>query len=78
MANDKQTHKQQILEHLQKHGSITPLEALQLYGCFRLGARVCDLRKEGKPILTRRADRKSKEDKVPRYAVYVWAGNANG
>lgn len=78
MVNDKLTHKQQILNHLQKCGSITPLEALQMYGCFRLGARVCDLRKEGYPILTRRADRKSKEDKVPRYAVYVLAGNANG
>ncbi|MBR5874517.1 MAG: hypothetical protein IKY90_07295 [Oscillospiraceae bacterium] len=71
MANDKLTHKQQILKHLQKHGSITPLEALQLYGCFRLGARVCDLRKEKHPILTRHADGK-------RYAVYVWAGNADG
>lgn len=78
MENDKPTHKQQILNHLQKHGSITPLEALQLYGCLRLGARVCDLRKEKYPILTRRAERKSKEDKVPRYAVYVWAGNVNG
>jgi hypothetical protein len=78
MANDKQTHKEQILNHLQQRGSITPFEALQMYGCLRLGARVCDLRKEGYPILTRRADRKSKEDKIPRYAVYVLAGNVNG
>lgn len=32
-----------ILQHLQKGHSITPLEALHLYGCFRLSARIYDL-----------------------------------
>ena len=40
-----------ILEHLEKYGSITPLQALDLYGCFRLAARVHELRKHyGVPI----------------------------
>ena len=33
-----------ILEHLERHGSITSLEAIELYGITRLSARVWDLR----------------------------------
>ena len=32
-----------ILFHLQTIGSITPVEALDQYGCFRLAARVANL-----------------------------------
>lgn len=41
-----------ILNHLQNVGPITPLEALQLYGCFRLGARIWDLKQQGIDIVT--------------------------
>lgn len=33
-----------ILGYLQRHGSISPLEALDQFGCFRLAARIADLR----------------------------------
>ena len=36
-----------IFRHLELGGTITPLEALNLYGCFRLGARIWDLRQKG-------------------------------
>lgn len=36
-----------ILAHMRGGKSITPLEALRLYGCFRLGARIYDLKHEG-------------------------------
>ena len=39
-----------ILEHLKMGNSITPLEALEMYGCFRLGARIYNLKKEGHDI----------------------------
>ena len=42
---------QQILSHLKKR-PITPIEALQNYGCFRLAARVADLRDQGHQIAT--------------------------
>lgn len=42
----------EILAHLKSGKEITPLEALDLYGCFRLGARILDLRKKGHPIIT--------------------------
>lgn len=41
-----------ILRHLRLNGSITPLEALQQYGCFRLAARISDLKAAGHPIAT--------------------------
>lgn len=36
-----------ILRHMQAGESITPIDALNLYGCFRLGARIWDLRAAG-------------------------------
>lgn len=36
---------QKVLEHLQKHGSITSFEAIDLYGATRLSAIIYNLRK---------------------------------
>ena len=49
-----------ILDHL-RGGPITGIEALNLYGCFRLAARVNDLRKLGHDIATEtvKKDKKS-------------------
>lgn len=41
-----------ILAHLEQRGSITAIEALELFGCFRLAARINDLRGDGHNILT--------------------------
>lgn len=46
MADNKQVNKtKKILEHLQKYGSITSLEAFELYGATRLSAIIFNLRK---------------------------------
>ena len=50
-----------ILNHLETVGPITPLEALRHYGCFRLSARVYDLRQKGHQI---KSDRVVKRKKV--------------
>jgi hypothetical protein len=44
------TQTQQILKHLEKGNKLTSLEALQLFGCFRLAARVQELRDVGRDI----------------------------
>ena len=36
-----------ILAHLQNGRTLTALEALEWFKCFRLASRVCDLRKAG-------------------------------
>lgn len=37
----------EILDHLKSGKTITPTEALDKFGCFRLGARIKNLRKKG-------------------------------
>lgn len=39
-----------ILDHLLSGRPITPIDALNLYKCFRLGARIYGLKKLGHPI----------------------------
>ena len=41
-----------ILLHIEKRGSISPLEALITYGCQRLAARIHELRAAGVQINT--------------------------
>ena len=44
--------KEQILRHLTKGESITPLQAFAKYCCLRLAARINDLRQDGHHIKT--------------------------
>lgn len=46
------TQKQAILAHLRTGASITPLEALEKYGCFRLASVIHELRRDGHQIET--------------------------
>lgn len=57
-----------ILAHLKSGKTISPLEALELYGCFRLGARIWDLR-HGKHDGTR-YDIEEIPHEGKQYAVY--------
>ena len=41
-----------IARHLHRRGKITPIEALHVYGVFRLAARIGELRNRGWPIQT--------------------------
>ena len=40
-----------ILAYMKAGNRITPIEALNLFGCFRLGARIADLKDGGRFIL---------------------------
>ena len=48
----KQTTSQsaKVLYHLQNYGSLTAIEALELFACFRLAARINDLKEAGHDI----------------------------
>jgi len=54
-----------ILDYLKTGKSISPLEALEKFGCFRLGGRIYDLKKEGHHITTSMVERNGK-----RFAEY--------
>ena len=43
-----------ILNHLQNGNSITPLEALKLFDCLRLSARIFNLRELGHDVIMKR------------------------
>lgn len=60
------TQNETILEHIKKNGSITSLEAFELYRITRLSGRIHDLRAQGYKITTE----KRKAQNGAMYAVY--------
>jgi|TARA_Y100000114_G_scaffold117445_1_gene111797 hypothetical protein len=50
----------QILNYLLKGKKLTPIDALEKFGCFRLSARILDLRKEGYDIITENITKQGK------------------
>ena len=44
--------KDKILRFLKCGHSISPYEAMEVFGCYRLAARINELRNEGYPIVT--------------------------
>ena len=46
------TQTQKILLYLKSGKTLTPIEALNKFGCFRLAARIADLRRDGHKIWT--------------------------
>ena len=69
--NDTATQCKRILEYLQKGNSLTPLEALKMFDCMRLGARVYDLKSQGHNIVTEMVSENGK-----RFACYRLMGRA--
>ena len=47
------SHESAILTHLKSGRPITALDALRMYGCMRLAARVYDLRDSGHDVIAR-------------------------
>jgi hypothetical protein len=41
----------QILEYLKAGNSLTPIQALNKFGCFRLAARIYRLKERGWPVV---------------------------
>jgi hypothetical protein len=56
------SHRSKILSHLKRHKTITPIQALNDFGCLRLAARIQELR-ESHTIITERPAN-------GRYAIY--------
>lgn len=63
--------KEMILEYLQKNGSITQAEAISQFGCFRLGARVWELKQRGHQIIKRMETGRNRFGIPTRYARYA-------
>ena len=59
------TQNQQIANYLNKGKAITPIQALNKFNCFRLAARISDLRNDGMNINTKIVTKEGKS-----YASY--------
>jgi hypothetical protein len=62
--------KQRIIKYIEDFGSITPLEAMRDIGCYRLSARIYDLKEEGYNIVTETVGVKNRYDEVVHVAQY--------
>ena len=73
-AIEDMTQKEMILQHLRLFGSITPLKALEEYGCYRLSAVIFELRELGRDygftIETKPLTRKNRFGKSVTFAEY--------
>lgn len=66
----KLTQCDRVLRHLEDHGSIDPMTAIQEYGIMRLASRIADLKDRGYPIVAERATGKNRYDEPTSYSVY--------
>lgn len=55
-----ETQNLQVLNYLKTGKILTPIEALDMFGCFRLAARIYELKDNGWPI---HCERKPTDDK---------------
>ena len=65
------TQCEDILEYLRENGSITPMEAMQEFGCMRLAARITDLRERGVKIRRTMAKARNRKGQPVAFAKYV-------
>lgn len=63
---------QQILDYMKSGKSITPLEALNKFECFRLASRISDLKQKGVPILSEMTYKYDDQGKVVKKYKTYW------
>lgn len=66
-TNSRPSQENRILDYLKSGRSLTPLEALDLFGCLRLSARIKKLREMGYSIVTHTEERNGK--RFARYSL---------
>jgi hypothetical protein len=63
-----------IARYLKEGGRLTPLQALELFGSFRLAARIDDLRKKGMDIQTTIIRVRNEKGRLVRIGEYWLCG----
>ena len=76
---DSKTMKARVLEHLEKYGTITSIEAINKYGCTRLSHYIYLLRNEDYNIISNYKNVRTRYGFPATIAVYTLAeGKENG
>lgn len=66
----KKSQREMILDYLENGYSITQMEAIELFGCTRLAARINELRDEGYPIKSKMISSKNRYGVPMSYCEY--------
>ena len=66
----KKSQREMILDYLENGYSINQMEAIELFGCTRLAARIKELRDAGYPIKSKRISSKSRYGVPINYCQY--------
>lgn len=73
--NEKINQNQMILDFLKTHiNGITPQDAVNRFGCYRLSARIHDLREMGYEIESKSETKKNRYGNNCTYARYILKG----
>ena len=64
------TQRDMVLQYMRDTGSITPMDALNEFGCMRLAARIDELKRRGVEISTDMESRVNRYGKRVSYARY--------
>lgn len=69
METESQTNR--VLEHLSQGRTLTALQALALFGCFRLAARIADIKRKGFDVKSEMVQVGAKKKKVAQYSIDI-------
>lgn len=64
------TQCEKILQYIKENGSITPINAMEEFGCMRLASRICDIKKMGYPVKVKIETAKNRNGEPVHYARY--------
>lgn len=71
--------RDKILRYMQNFGSISQMEAVQQFGCYRLGARIHELKKQGVGISREMEHTRNRYGEPVSFARYrLEEGDGNG
>lgn len=70
MSETTLSQQAQILEYLKTHRGISQAEAIDAFGCYRLGARIYDLKDRGYKVDVIMEDGVNRFGRPTRYARY--------
>lgn len=59
-----------ILDYMKDNGGITQAEAIELFGCYRLASRICDIKGRGIEVCRTMVEGTNRFGAKVRYAKY--------
>lgn len=71
MAHSRPNQAQKILDYMRKHGGITQMEAVEKFRCYRLSARIFELKEQGHNIISDRVQFKNEDGETDHFVRYT-------